>query len=560
MATIAENLSILSAHLEDAYAAGANKGATIPTEHRAANLSAMIDSIPTPVPDVLGEISFLDTDGHVLSSMTKEEALALTSLPPLPPTRADGLQHFGWNCASLEEFKKQAATGKAIVGVLASYALDHTEVDIKTTRGLNSPTSMSMYLLATSFDDEGTISVDWGDGTAIESFELGAGSSEVKLVEHQYQDVDEEYTIKIYTEPTKRFLFKSVAGPIISTAPTSSTVFTDRYKVKRVRLGSNCHMTLNLTASYAAFAGCSSMEEFDFGTNGHIVQEYMLYRCTSLKHVYGAAWVNGGSSTVDMYSFNWCNKLEYLCIPQNCVNGYLLQYCTSLKRVSIYIDGNCKNIKHYAFARGGCLEDIAIPYNCTTIGGSAFLQCAGNITTGVTNATFAGKEIIIPANCVLESATNTFQHTGVKSIKSLAADGSLRITADSLNLFRYCFRLEKCPMPVDSNGNLASSTSAYTFQYSNIKKVTFPADTTGTMQPNLFVYCWNLRVLDFSQVSAVIPLASSTAIPAYCPCVFVVPDSLYDEWIATTNWSTMSSRIIKSSEYVDRDYFPEDYE
>lgn len=138
MATIAENLRILSAHLEDAYTAGANKNATIPAEHRAANLSAMIDSIP--VPDVLGDISFLDADGHVLSSMTKEEALALTALPPLPPTRADGLQYFRWNCANLEEFKKQAATGKAIVGVLASYALDHTEIDIATTRGLGSPT------------------------------------------------------------------------------------------------------------------------------------------------------------------------------------------------------------------------------------------------------------------------------------------------------------------------------------------------------------------------------------------------------------------------------------
>ena len=464
MATIAENLSILSAHLEDAYTAGANKGATIPAEHRAANLSAMIDSIPTPVPDVLGEISFLDADGHVLSSMTKAEALALTALPPLPPTRVDGLQHFGWNCANLEEFKKQAATGKAIVGVLASYALDHTEVDIKTTRGLNSPTSMTMYLQATSFDDEGTISVDWGDGTAIDSFELGAGSSEVKFVEHQYQDVDEEYTIKIYSEPTKHFLFKSVSGPIISTDPTTSTVFTDRYKVKRVRLGSNCHMTgVNMVASKAAFAGCSSMEEFDFGTNGHVVQYYMLYRCTSLKHVYGTAWKNGGSAEMDIYSFNWCNKLEYLCIPQNCVNGYLLQYCASLKRVSIYVDGNCYNIKHYAFARGSCLEDIAIPYNCTSIGGSAFLQCSGNITTSASTGTFAGKEIIIPANCVLESATNTFEHTGVKSIKSLAADGSLRVEGDPINLFRYCYQLEKCPMPVDSNGNLTSSSSVYLF-------------------------------------------------------------------------------------------------
>lgn len=46
MATILENVYTLSAHLEDAYTALENKGATIPQQKNATNLSATIDSVP----------------------------------------------------------------------------------------------------------------------------------------------------------------------------------------------------------------------------------------------------------------------------------------------------------------------------------------------------------------------------------------------------------------------------------------------------------------------------------------------------------------------------------
>ena len=32
-------------------------------------------------------------------------------------------------------------------------------------------------------------------------------------------------------------------------------------------------------------------------------------------------------------------------------------------------------------------------------------------------------------------------------------------------------------------------------------------------------------------------------------CKFIVPDALYDEWIAATNWSTYASKIIKKSDW-----------
>lgn len=57
MATILENVHTLSVHLEDAYAALEGKGATIPQQKNATNLSATVDSLPAAgftIDDLLG--------------------------------------------------------------------------------------------------------------------------------------------------------------------------------------------------------------------------------------------------------------------------------------------------------------------------------------------------------------------------------------------------------------------------------------------------------------------------------------------------------------------------
>lgn len=57
MATILENVQTLSVHLEDAYTALEGKGATIPQQKNATNLSATVDSLPAAgftIDDLLG--------------------------------------------------------------------------------------------------------------------------------------------------------------------------------------------------------------------------------------------------------------------------------------------------------------------------------------------------------------------------------------------------------------------------------------------------------------------------------------------------------------------------
>ena len=63
-------------------------------------------------------------------------------------------------------------------------------------------------------------------------------------------------------------------------------------------------------------------------------------------------------------------------------------------------------------------------------------------------------------------------------------------------------------------------------------------------------YCLALSLLDFSNVNAIPTLSSSYGFYNMSSDLrIVVPDVLYDEWIAATNWSSLTSKIIKKSEW-----------
>jgi hypothetical protein len=60
--------------------------------------------------------------------------------------------------------------------------------------------------------------------------------------------------------------------------------------------------------------------------------------------------------------------------------------------------------------------------------------------------------------------------------------------------------------------------------------------------------CDNLRVIDYSRNTKVSELENKSYLLDQVDSI-IVPDSLYDEWIAATNWSTYASQILKASEY-----------
>ena len=109
----------------------------------------------------------------------------------------------------------------------------------------------------------------------------------------------------------------------------------------------------------------------------------------------------------------------------------------------------------------------------------------------------------------------------------------------------YCNMLKAVEM-----GNNVTSIGNYAFNscYS-LASIVIPSSVTR-IDGSAFYNCYGMAYYDF-RASKSVPTLSSTNAFGSIPsdCKIVVPDSLYDTWIAATNWSTHASKIIKASEF-----------
>lgn len=110
--------------------------------------------------------------------------------------------------------------------------------------------------------------------------------------------------------------------------------------------------------------------------------------------------------------------------------------------------------------------------------------------------------------------------------------------------------------------NLSSVTNVGTYGLNNafygcnkLKKVWLSnlSSTTTNSLVQTFYGCTKLELVDFSHATAVPALQNTNSFSSTNSTYkIVVPDALYDTWIATTNWSSSSikSHIVKVSDYT----------
>lgn len=112
----------------------------------------------------------------------------------------------------------------------------------------------------------------------------------------------------------------------------------------------------------------------------------------------------------------------------------------------------------------------------------------------------------------------------------------------------------------------------------NLVNISFPNTTTVGDEglKNTFAGCTSLKTADLSKLSTVgtdgmsgtfsgctsleiVLFQSSTAVPAISDNTFantndtfkvIVPDALYEDWVAAENWSDIASQITKVSDYA----------
>lgn len=249
----------------------------------------------------------------------------------------------------------------------------------------------------------------------------------------------------------------------------------------------------------------------------------------STNHVYRNAIkkIELGNANIGSYAFNGCYSLKNL-------------------TTSLNTTGTCA----FAFARCYVVECFVIPRGIISLGNNIFTSTyhletiilPGNFTTIGSNASFGGskiKTIVIPNGV---SSIPGYAFDSCDNLKKIILPSS--ITYIGGNALNGCTSLSSIKLPSNIN-NVGSAAIQACSSLSNIK---VPSRLTSIVS-GVFGNNRSMGYYDFSE-HTVIPSISSnsfTNIPA--DCKIIVPDNLYETWIASGNWPTYSSNIIKKSDW-----------
>ena len=280
-------------------------------------------------------VNFRDYDGTVLYSYTVDEAAALTELPPLP--EHSGLVCQGWNW-SLDNIK---AMGRA-VEVGAMYITDDgkTRIYIHLEDGRTSP------MLGCC--PNGTVTVDWGDGTEPDTL-TGTSVSTVKWTPtHEYSAAG-DYVIKL-----------SVVGSVGLAGNSSSGEYS-----YLLRYSSGYDMRNRVYQN--------AIQKVEIGNSMTSIGSSAFYSCYSLSSIK----IPNSVTSIGNSAFHYCYSLQSITIPNSVtsIGNFAFSGCYSMSAISI--PNGVTQIGNYAFKYCYSLPSITIPNRVTSIGSSAFSYCYG---------------------------------------------------------------------------------------------------------------------------------------------------------------------------------------
>ena len=174
------------------------------------------------------------------------------------------------------------------------------------------------------------------------------------------------------------------------------------------------------------------------------------------------------------------------------------------------------------------LETIVIPH----------VSSSASSYTYAFDGCFNLKCVVFPEEYTM---INNYYFQNCHSLKNVICPKSITIIRQ--NAFYYCEGLKHfvCP-PEVTTINSETFRYCYSFEY-------FISSNLSSLSSQCFATNMSAKYYDFTACTSV-PSGGATMfanIPS--DCKIVVPDSLYETWIATSNWSTYSSNIIKKTDW-----------
>jgi hypothetical protein len=407
------------------------------------------------------------------------------SAMPGLPTR-EGLTCQGWNCSF--EDAKAYVTDNGRLDVGATYITDDGKTRLYITIAAEGRMNVSLYFQQTIANG---VTIDWGDGSATQTL---SGTGSVNTT-HTYAEIG-EYTISLNPSSgcTLRLGQGSSSYCVMGTVGTNGRVYSNM--LQAVEVGKNV-----TSIDTYAFSTCYSLSSIVIPNGVTSIGTYAFSACYSLSSIV----IPNGVTNIGAYAFNTCYSLSSIVIPNGVTSIGTNAFNTCYSLSSIVIPNGVTKIGAYAFNTCYSLSSIVIPNGVTSIGTYAFSAC------------YSLSSIVIP--------------NGVTIIGTYA--------------FSTCYSLSSIVIP---NGVTKIGNNTFNACYS-LSSIVIPNGVTS-IDNNAFKTCYGMAYYDFRQCAS-IPALDGTSVfnGISSDCKIVVPDSLYDTWIAATNWSALTSKIVKASDF-----------
>ena len=305
------------------------------------------------------DVNFYDYDGTVVASYSAADFANLTALPNNPTHT--GLTAQGWNW-TLANAKTYVATyGKLNVGQMYITNDGKTRIYIRLDEGRLSP--------CLGVCPNGTVTVDWGDGSATTTL-TGTSVSTVQWTSNHAYSSAGDYTITLTVSGNMGFTGASTANTgsylLRYASGADNRNYSYRNAIQRVELGSG---VTNIGAY--AFNYCYNLESVTIPSSVTSIGNYVFQYCYSL----GFVVIPSTVTSIGTYMFNNCESLRSVAIPSSVTNltNYMFSACYSLTNITI--PSIVTKISSYMFNNCYTLGSVVIPSSVTSIGDNAFKAC-----------------------------------------------------------------------------------------------------------------------------------------------------------------------------------------
>jgi hypothetical protein len=288
-----------------------------------------------PTPGTPGDITFYDYDGTIVTSWTLEELATKTALPDYPSHEGLICQGWNWSLADLKTTNRKMNVG-------AMYITDDgkTRIYIRLEEGRTSP------MLGVC--PNGTVTVDWGDGTTPDTL-TGTSTSTVKWTPNHAYAAPGEYVIKL-----------TVDGKMGFYGSSSDNQYSAILRYSSGSDGRN-HVYQN------------SVQKIEIGNGVTSIGNYAFHYCYSFTSV----TIPDSVTSIGSYVFSYCYHLTSVTISNSVTSISIRAFENCYSLASITIPNGVTSIGNYAFHYCRSIASIIIPNSVTSIGTYVFSGCYG---------------------------------------------------------------------------------------------------------------------------------------------------------------------------------------